>query len=110
MRAHAEASAPNECIGALLGRDGRITKAVPLLNSSAAPTREFELTAREYLRAEEEAAHQGLELLGFFHSHVDAPPVPSAKDLEHARAFRCGYIVPVRAGAAGTPVAFHSRT
>lgn len=106
MRAHAEASAPNECVGALFGRGNEITKALPLINAAENPTREFELSAAEYLRAEAEAARAGLELLGFFHSHVDAPASPSAKDLEHASAFRCGYIVPVRNGVAGPPVAF----
>lgn len=109
MRVHAEDTAPHECVGVLLGRGGEVELALPLINSSPTPTRAFELSASEYLRAERAASERGLEVLGFFHSHVDAPAVPSVKDLEHVQAFRCGFIVPVRNGVAGPPVAFHSR-
>lgn len=106
MRAHAEATAPEECVGALLGVGDEVKVVLPLQNSALHRTRNFELSAREYLRAEAEAERLGLELLGFFHSHIDAPAAPSASDLEHARAFRCAYIVPVSGGVAGVPVSF----
>lgn len=106
MRAHAEATAPRECVGALLGRGDEVCVVLPLINSALAPERAFELSAREYLRAEAEAERLELELLGFFHSHVDAPATPSVSDREHARGFRCAFIVPVRGGVAGEPVSF----
>lgn len=109
MREHAEASASEECVGALLGRGAEVQVALPLHNSARERARAFELSAAEYLRAEREAEQHGLELLGFFHSHPDGSAVASARDLEHARAFRVGIIVPMRDGSAQAPVVFHSR-
>jgi proteasome lid subunit RPN8/RPN11 len=80
-----------------------------LRNSAAHRERGFELTAREYLLAEQEAEQRGLRLLGFFHSHVDVPAVPSALDRRQAAHFLGGVIVPVEHGVAGRPVVFHSR-
>lgn len=105
LRQHAEAEAPRECVGALLGRDEQVVQVLPLVNSSATPERAFEVNAREYLRAESAAAAAKLEVVGFFHSHVDAEAVPSARDraeLQH----RWLIIVPVRDGRAGEPRVF----
>jgi proteasome lid subunit RPN8/RPN11 len=42
------------------------------------------LTPEDYLHGEREAARQGLDLIGVFHSHPDHPNHPSAFDLEWA--------------------------
>ena len=109
MREHAEASTPEECVGALLGRGAEVQVALALRNSAPERSRSFELTAAEYLRAEREAEQRGLDVLGFFHSHPDGSAVASVRDLEHARAFRVGVIVPIRDGSAQAPVVFHLR-
>jgi len=100
MRAHAERAYPDECVGALLGLGSEVLDVLPLENSASERGASFELTAREYLRAEEVAAAHGLEVLGLYHSHPDAPAVPSARDAEVIRAFRCAVIISVRAGVA----------
>ncbi len=38
----------------------------------------------DYRLAEQRAAEQGAELLGFYHSHPDHPARPSQFDLDHA--------------------------
>jgi proteasome lid subunit RPN8/RPN11 len=49
-------------------------------------------------------------VLGFYHSHVDAPAVPSARDLEHAASFARLLILSVRAGKAEAPVEWPTHT
>jgi proteasome lid subunit RPN8/RPN11 len=109
LRQHAERSAPNECVGALLGHGEVVVEVLELTNESPTPRTAFELSAREYLRAERHAEARGLEVLGFYHSHVDAPAVPSSRDLEHAASFARLIIVPVREGKAQTPVDWSPR-
>jgi proteasome lid subunit RPN8/RPN11 len=110
LRRHAERSAPNECVGALLGHGDDLVEALELLNASPTPRTSFELSASEYLRAERHAASRGLQVLGFYHSHVDAPAVPSARDLEHAASFARLLILSVRAGKAEAPVEWPTHT
>jgi proteasome lid subunit RPN8/RPN11 len=98
LTSHAERAYPNECVGALLGRGETIHETLELENASPTPGRAFELTAREYLRAEASAAEKGLELLGFYHSHPDAPAEPSARDRELLGKFAVNVIVEVRGG------------
>ena len=42
--------------------------------------RRFEISPRDYLKAEQYAAIQGLELLGIYHSHPNHPAIPSIHD------------------------------
>lgn len=109
LRSHAERAAPHECVGALLGTGEEVTRAIALTNIARRPEMEFEVSARDYLHAEAEAERCGLRLLGFFHSHVEAPAVPSARDLQHASHFELSVLVSVANGKAATPVIFHSR-
>ncbi|MFT3712518.1 MAG: M67 family metallopeptidase [Archangium sp.] len=109
LRIAAERAAPHECVGALLGTSDEVTRSLLLTNVARNPKTEFEVSARDYLHAEREAERAGLRLLGFFHSHVDAPAVPSAKDLQHAAHFELSVLVSVANGKAATPVIFHPR-
>jgi len=82
---------PNECCGALLGVAGadgtKVCRALlPLDNrreGEAARTR-FLVTADDFRWAEKQARQQGLEIIGFYHSHPDHPARPSEFDREHA--------------------------
>ncbi len=100
LRAHAEQTYPDECVGALLGHGDEVREVLPLENSAANRRTGFALTAREYLRAEAQAEARGLEVLGLYHSHPDAPAVPSARDAAVLRSFRRAVIISVRAGVA----------
>ena len=51
--------------------------------------------------AEREAEERGLELVGIYHSHPDAPAVPSEYDREHAWPNSAYVIVSVEDGRAG---------
>jgi proteasome lid subunit RPN8/RPN11 len=58
------------------------------------------IDAESYRAAEREAAAQNLDIVGFYHSHPDAPARPSEFDREHAWPSAAYLIVAVtRAGA-----------
>ncbi len=101
---HGEASFPDECCGVLLGseHDGvrTIAQLLPIENQwdAAERRRRFLITPQEMLRAEREARKLGLDILGFYHSHPDAPARPSEFDREHAWPWYAYVIAEVRGG------------
>ena len=99
IRAHGVETYPNECCGALIGRDGAVTHILALPNvTDEGPRRRFRVSDRDYLQCEKRARELGGELLGFYHSHPDHPARPSQYDLDHALPFFSYIIVAVRAG------------
>jgi proteasome lid subunit RPN8/RPN11 len=99
IRAHGVETYPNECCGALIGRNGQVTDAHPLPNTTEeGPRRRFLVRPDDYRVAEKRASDSGGELLGFYHSHPDHPAEPSQYDLDHAWPFFSYVIVSVRAG------------
>jgi proteasome lid subunit RPN8/RPN11 len=102
IRRHGAAAYPHECCGALIGRDGRVTEAFALPNTTEeGPRRRFLVRPADYRDAEQRASALGAELLGFYHSHPDHPAQPSQYDLDHAWPFFSYVIVSVRQGEAG---------
>jgi proteasome lid subunit RPN8/RPN11 len=103
IRAHGAETYPYECCGALLGKDfgddREVLGLVPLKNQREdSPRNRFEITADDVREAESEARRSGLELLGWYHSHPDAPARPSEFDREHAWPWYSYIIVSVQAG------------
>lgn len=99
IRAHGVETYPNECCGALYGRDGVVTATYALPNTTEeGPRRRFLVRPQDYREAEQRAAQAGGELLGFYHSHPDHPAKPSQYDLDHAWPFFSYVIVSVRDG------------
>lgn len=87
IRAHGEETYPYECCGALFGRAGtsHVVEVLPLPNSTEeGPRRRFLIRPQDYMASERRASAQGLDLLGFYHSHPDHPARPSEHDLAHA--------------------------
>ncbi len=112
ISAHLESAYPHEGAGFLLGHfvDGYIAATdvviddvIPSENSSAEDERHhrFVMTPQAWMRLEDEADRRGLRLVGCFHSHPDAPAIPSAFDREHALPNFLYMIVSVNAGRAG---------
>jgi proteasome lid subunit RPN8/RPN11 len=111
IRAHGVKSYPHECCGALLGRDlhggadsraqRQILGLFPLVNRREdSPRNRFSVTAEDVLDAEKTAHQQGLEVVGWYHSHPDHPAQPSEYDLEHAWPWYSYVIVGVKGDAA----------
>ncbi len=85
IRDHGRDTYPNECCGALLGRDGVVVETFALPNTTEeGPRRRFLVRPSDYRAAEARATAGGHELLGFYHSHPDHPARPSQYDLDHA--------------------------
>ena len=90
MRAHGERDYPYECCGLMLGKfnEGRksVIEIYPISNAreEEAKRNRFLIRPEELMRGEKYARAQGLDVVGFYHSHPDDVAVPSQYDLEHA--------------------------
>jgi proteasome lid subunit RPN8/RPN11 len=102
IRGHGANTYPDECCGALIGRESdRVVEAFALSNTTSGERRRrFLIGPDEYRVSEARATELGASLLGFYHSHPDHPAVPSAFDLEHAWPNLSYVIVSVQAGRA----------
>jgi proteasome lid subunit RPN8/RPN11 len=85
--AHAEAEAPNECCGLLLGSAGPgawvIDCAFRARNALDSPTR-FQIDPDDHFAAIKSARARGLTVVGAYHSHPVSAAVPSPRDLAEA--------------------------
>ena len=89
IHAHGVETYPHECCGALLGHDGdgsrEVLDLLPLENRrDDSPRNRFEVTPDDVRLAEKTAREKQTELIGWYHSHPDAPARPSEFDREHA--------------------------
>ena len=99
IRAHGVETYPNECCGALYGKDGVVTATFALPNTTEeGPRRRFLVRPDDYREAEKRASALGADLLGFYHSHPDHPARPSQYDLDHAWPFFWYVIVSIHQG------------
>ena len=101
---HGEATFPDECCGALLGREIEgvrvVERLLPIENvwDEAERRRRFMIDGRTVMRVEREAARDGLLVLGYYHSHPDAPARPSEFDREWALPWNTYLIASILAG------------
>jgi proteasome lid subunit RPN8/RPN11 len=80
---------PDEVCGLLIGarRNGEtvVERVAAARNLNTERSRDrYVLDPDDFLRADREAAEQGREVVGIWHSHPDHPPRPSRTDLEAA--------------------------
>lgn len=97
------ARAPQEACGALIGRVGtmiEVTAVYALPNRAAQTHVEYLIAASDVKRLEDAARTQGWSVIGFYHSHPGAAPVPSARDVECAWP---GYVYVIAGTRAGAP-------
>jgi proteasome lid subunit RPN8/RPN11 len=81
---HARGTAPDECCGLMLGRDGVVTDMVRATNVAADPARRFLIDPKDHIDGRRQARDRGLGVVGFYHSHPASPAEPSATDLAEA--------------------------
>jgi proteasome lid subunit RPN8/RPN11 len=116
IREHGVETYPYECCGALLGRDlglaeyavsekkslsvsREVLSLFPLVNRrDDSPRNRFSVTAEDVRDAEKTARAQGLEVIGWYHSHPDHPARPSDYDRDHAWPWYSYIIVSVQSG------------
>ena len=89
MVAHARATYPNECCGAMLGSsdDGAKTVRVALQLRNAfegAQAARYELRPEDLLAADKAARERSLDLIGIYHSHPDCDAYFSKTDLQNS--------------------------
>jgi proteasome lid subunit RPN8/RPN11 len=116
IREHGVETYPYECCGALLGKDQESAAApdsntfglknsrevlslFPLVNRrDDSPRNRFSVTAYDVREAEKAAMAQGLDVIGWYHSHPDHPARPSDYDRDHAWPWYSYIIVSVHTG------------
>jgi proteasome lid subunit RPN8/RPN11 len=103
IRAHGVETYPHECCGAILGRENdgarEVLGLMPLANRrNDSPRNRFEVTSDDVRLAEKTARGQQLELIGWYHSHPDAPARPSEYDRDHAWPWYSYIIISVQSG------------
>lgn len=82
---HLAQDAPDREVCGLIGaRDGLPNQRHPVRNIADDPARHFLLDAGEQIAILRELRERGEELFAIFHSHPDAPAVPSAEDVDMA--------------------------
>ncbi len=95
---------PDECCGFMFGSENEegvriVSIALPVDNSSLQnKKRRFEISPRDYLKAENYALEHDLQLLGVYHSHPDHPAIPSEHDRVAAQPWFSYVIISVQAG------------
>jgi proteasome lid subunit RPN8/RPN11 len=118
IRNHGAETFPHECCGAMLGRDTsgeaksagtdgdargsgarEVLSLFPLVNRrDDSPRNRFAVSAEDVRDAEKAAGEDGLDVIGWYHSHPDHPARPSEFDREHAWPWYSYVIVSVMAG------------
>ena len=106
IEAHGEETFPNECCGFMLGTSNKDDKTIVELmhayNEFEAQEKyhRFLITPEAYMRGEKHARTNGLDIMGFYHSHPNAPARPSQYDLDHAWPWLSYVIVSIMDGKA----------
>jgi proteasome lid subunit RPN8/RPN11 len=79
--AHAKEAGPSECCGILLGDGDRILIAVRARNLDADLNRRFWIDPSDHIEARRSGRREGLEVVGFYHSHPTSEAYPSPTDI-----------------------------
>lgn len=98
LRIHGEATYPNECCGILLGRaEASGIRVTSLLHAGNTRTdsahNRYHIAPSELIAAQRAARQQGVDIVGFYHSHPDHPAQWSQTDFAEAHWFGCAYVI-----------------
>lgn len=104
---HTRSAYPLECCGVLLGlldpldhTRRTVTVAIPCRNAYQGDQRDrFAIHHADLFAAEKRARAEGIDLIGFFHSHPGGPAYFSATDLADAQPGYSNLVVSFRGGA-----------
>ena len=98
LRSHGEETYPHECCGILLGKsDGENLTVHHLIRAGNTRTdsahNRYNIAPQELIAAQREGRKQGLDIVGFYHSHPDHPAQWSPTDFAEAHWFGCAYVI-----------------
>jgi len=100
IRQHAKQGYPHEVVGILAGvrTDNSVSLVHPLINERGATHNRYQVSGLTLMRAEQSLEAQGLEIVGYYHSHPDHPAQYSEYDRDHALPNMSYMIISVQAG------------
>src|ERR1700712_5136545 len=98
LRAHGEETYPHECCGIMLGKatdDGIQVSALIRAGNTRTDSahNRYNIAPVELVKAQREGRKQGLDIVGFYHSHPDHPAQWSQTDFAEAHWFGCAYVI-----------------
>jgi proteasome lid subunit RPN8/RPN11 len=97
IRRQAELSYPSEGCGILLGSMTNGCRTVVSTfradNTHPEPLRRYSMDPKQVIAAQKLARSQGLDIIGFYHSHPDHPAQYSETDLAEAHWLDCSYVI-----------------
>jgi proteasome lid subunit RPN8/RPN11 len=97
---------PDECCGFMFGSEDVsgnriVTQALPINNSAVENRkRRFVISPKDYMKGEQYAIANDIQLLGIYHSHPNHPAIPSEHDRVAAQPFFSYVIISVQNGTA----------
>ncbi len=80
----AQQAEDSEVCGLVSARDGQPVHCYPVVNAAAQPAHRFRMDPQQQIEAMRQMRERGEELFAIYHSHPDAPALPSATDLREA--------------------------
>ena len=98
LRRHGEDTCPYECCGVLMGRfdgDDRVVESVVRCGNTRedSPQDRYHIAPGELVRIQREGRAQGLDIVGFYHSHPNHPAQWSQTDFAEAHWIGCSYVI-----------------
>ncbi len=84
---------PNEACGLIVGKGEQATQIIPVPNVHSEPAHYFRMDPSALARHLPALDRQGLRLLGFYHSHPNGDPIPSATDIREAAYHDTAYVI-----------------
>jgi proteasome lid subunit RPN8/RPN11 len=98
IRRHGEATYPEECCGVLLGHAAEgVNTVIDAVRAGNTRTdsahNRYQIAPQELIRIQQQARRQGLDIVGFYHSHPDHPAEWSKTDLAEAHWMECSYVI-----------------
>ena len=111
MVAHALEGYPFEACGVFLGGGAAVRRAVRVANrETESPRVRYEIAPEDLIQIQREGRKEGIEIIGYYHSHPDHPARPSETDRRvAAEGLSDGVfhvVIGVDKGTQGTPTAW----
>jgi len=82
-----------EICGLLGGIDGRALNCYPVTNQATDPSHRYRMDPSQQIEAMRQMREAGEELIAIYHSHPDAPALPSITDINEANYPEAIYLI-----------------